>query len=95
MSLIKTLKQNLYRLVLNKVTSESKNGKTGEGKSWLETQCLKHQNKWYQSHHFIANRRGKSGSSDILFPWAKKKKSMHTMTAAMKLKDASSLEGKL
>ena len=46
-----------------------------------------------QSHHFMANRRGKSGSYDILFSWAPE--SLQTMTAAMKLKDACSLEGKV
>ena len=37
--------------------------------------------------------RGKSGSSDRLFSWAPK--SLQMVTAAVKLKDACSLEGKL
>ena len=46
------------------------------------------------SHHFMVNRRGKSGSSDrILFSWAPKLPQM--VTAAIKLKDACFLEEKL
>ena len=41
----------------------------------------------------MANRWGKSESSDILFSWAPK--SLQTVTAAMKIKDTCSLEGKL
>ena len=44
-------------------------------------------------HQFMANRWGNSGKSDRLFFWAPK--SLQTVTAAMKLKDAYSLEGKL
>ena len=46
------------------------------------------------SHHFMANRWGKNETSErIFFPWALK--SLQMVTAAMKLKDAYSLEGKL
>ena len=45
------------------------------------------------SHHFMANRWGNSGNSGRLFFWAPK--SLQMVTAAMKLKDAYSLEGKL
>ena len=41
----------------------------------------------------MANRWGKSQSSDILFSWAPK--SLQTVTAATKIKDTCSLEGKL
>ena len=41
----------------------------------------------------MANRRRNNGNSDTFFPWAPK--SLQMVTAAMKLKDASSLEGKL
>ena len=44
-------------------------------------------------HHFMANRWGNNGSSDIQFSWASK--SLWMVTAAMKLKDACSLEEKL
>ena len=45
------------------------------------------------SHHFMANRWGNSGNSVRLFFWAPK--SLQMVTAAMKLKDAYSLEEKL
>ena len=41
-------------------------------------------------HHFMANKRGKNGNNDRLFSWAPK--SLQLVTAAMKLKDACSLE---
>ena len=46
-----------------------------------------------QSHHFMANRWGYNGNSDRLFSWVPK--SLQMVTAAMKLKDACSLEEKL
>ena len=46
-----------------------------------------------QSHHFMANRRGKSGSSDRFYFLAPK--SLQMVTAAIKLKDTCFLEGKL
>jgi len=45
------------------------------------------------SHHFLANRWGNNGNSDRLFFWPPKSQQM--VTAAMKLKDACSLEEKL
>ena len=45
------------------------------------------------SHHFMGNRWGNSGNSIRLYFWAPK--SLQIVTAAMKLKDAYSLEGKL
>ena len=46
------------------------------------------------SHHFMANRWGNSGNSDrLFFFWTPK--SLQMVTAAMKLKDAYSLEEKL
>ena len=45
------------------------------------------------THQSMADKRGKSGNSDILFSWASK--SLQMVTAAMKLKDACSLEGKV
>ena len=38
-----------------------------------------------QSHHFMANKKGKSGSSDRFFSWATK--SLQTGTAGTKSKD--------
>ena len=46
-----------------------------------------------QSHHFIANRWGDSGNNERLFFWALK--SLQMVIAAMKFKDACSLEEKL
>ena len=46
-----------------------------------------------QSHHFMGNRWGKSGNSVRLYFGAPK--SLQMVIAAMKLKDAYSLEGKL
>ena len=45
------------------------------------------------SHHFMGNRWGNSGNCQTLFFWAPK--SLQMVNAAMKLKDAYSLEGKL
>ena len=46
------------------------------------------------SHHFMGNRWGNSGNSDRLYFWGVPK-SLQMVTAAMKLKDTYSLEGKL
>ena len=46
------------------------------------------------SHHFIPNRWGNSGNSARLYFWGAPK-SLQMVTAAMKLKDAYSLEEKL
>ena len=46
-----------------------------------------------RSHHFMANRWGNNGNSETLF-WGAPK-SLQMVTAAMKLKDACSLEEKL
>ena len=45
------------------------------------------------SHHFMANKWGNNGNGQILFLGALK--SLQMVTAAMKLKDACSLEEKL
>ena len=46
------------------------------------------------SHHFLANRGGNNGNSDRLY-FGRTLKSLQMVTAAMKLKDTCSLEGKL
>ena len=46
------------------------------------------------SHHFMANRRGNSGNNDRLY-FGGAPKALQMVTAAMKLKDACSLEEKL
>ena len=48
----------------------------------------------FRSHHFMGNRWGNSGNSVRLYFWGAPK-SLQMVTAAMKLKDACSLEEKL
>ena len=67
--------------------------KEKSGKSWLKTQHSENKDHGILSRHFIANRWGNNGNSDRLFSWAPK--SLEMVTAAMKLKDACSLEEKL
>ena len=57
----------------------------------LSIQKTKYHGIW--SHHFMANRWGNNGNSERLFFEAPK--SLQMVIAAMKLKDAYSLEGKL
>ena len=59
----------------------------------LEAQHSENEEHGIWSHHFMANRWGNSGNSERLFVWAPK--SLQMVTAAMKLKDAYSLEEKL
>ena len=47
-----------------------------------------------QSHHFMVNRWGENGNSERLYSLGRQK-SLQMVTAAMKLKDTYSLEGKL
>ena len=47
------------------------------------------------SHHFMANRWGNNGNSDRLYFLGLQNQSLQMVTAAMKLKDAYSLEDKL
>ena len=65
----------------------------GEWKSWLQTQHSNNEDHGIWSHHFKGNRQGNSGNSVRLFFGAPK--SLQMVIAAMKLKDAYSLEGKL
>ena len=64
-----------------------------ESRKWLKTQHSENEDHGIRSHHFMANRWGSNGNSDRLF-WGAPK-SLQMVTAAMKLKDACSLEGKL
>ena len=66
----------------------------GECKSWLETQHYKNEDHDIWSHHFMANRWGNNGNSVRLYFWGAPK-SLQMVIAAMKLKDAYSLEEKL
>ena len=62
-------------------------------KAGLKTQHSKNQDHGLRYHHFMANRWGNDRNSDRLYSWAPK--SLQMVTAAMKLKDTCSLEGKL
>ena len=73
-------------------SSGSQGKNTEVVKSWLKTQHSKNKDHGIWSHHFMANRWGNNGNSDFIF-WAPK--SLQMVTAAMKLKDTSSLEEKL
>ena len=65
----------------------------GEWKSWLKAQQSENEDHGIRSHHFMGNRWGNSGNSVRLLLGAPK--SLQMVTAAMKLKDAYSLEQKL
>ena len=65
----------------------------GEWKSWLKTQHSENKDYGMRSHHFMANIWRNSGNSGRLFGGAPK--SLQMVIAAMKLKDAYSLEEKL
>ena len=73
--------------LLMKVKEESE-------KSWLKAQHSENEDHGIWSHHFIANRWGKSENSVILY-FGGAPKSLQMVTAAMKLKDSYSLEEKL
>ena len=66
----------------------------GEWKSWLKAQHSENKDHGIWSIHFMGNRWGNSGNSVRLYFWGALK-SLQMVTAAMKLKDACSLEGKL
>ena len=65
-----------------------------ESESWLKAQHSENEDHGIRSHHFMENRWGNSGNSVRLYFWGAPK-SLQIVTAAMKLKDAYSLEGKL
>ena len=69
--------------LLMKVKEESE-------KVGLKFNIQKNEDPGIQSHHFVANPWGKNGNSERLFSWAPK--SLWMVIAAMKLKDACSLE---
>ena len=73
--------------LLMKVKEESE-------KSWLKAQHSENEDHGIRSHYFMGNRWGDSGNSVRLYFWGAPK-SLQMVIAAMKLKDAYSLEGKL
>ena len=68
-------------------------GKEESEKAGLKLSIKKKKDFGIQCHHFMANRWRNNGNSERLFFWALK--SLQMMIAAMKLKDACSLEEKL
>ena len=68
--------------------------KVESGKSWLKVQHSENKDHGIQSHHFMGNRWGNSGNS-VRLCFFLAPKSLQMVTAAMKLKDACSLEEKL
>ena len=66
-----------------------------EWKSWLKTQHSKNEDHGVRSHHFMVNRCGGNGNTEWLYSGGENPKSLQMVTAAMKLKDAYSLEEKL
>ena len=66
----------------------------GERKSWLKAQHSENEDHGIQSHHFMANRWRNSGNSGRLYLFGAPK-SLRMVIAAMKLKDAYSLEEKV
>ena len=73
--------------LLMKVEEESE-------KNWLKAQHSENEDHGIPSNHFMGNRWGNSRNSvRLYFFWAPK--SLQMVTAAIKLRDAYSLEGKL
>ena len=66
----------------------------GEWKSWVKTQHSQNEDHSIWSHHLMKNRWGNNGNSETLY-FGGAPKSLQMLTAAMKLKDACSLEEKL
>ena len=62
-------------------------------KSWLKAQHSENEDHGIWSHHFMGNKWGNSGNGVRHFFWTPK--SLQMVTAAMKWKDACSLEEKL
>ena len=63
-----------------------------EWKCWLKAQHLENKDHRIQSHHFTANRWGNNGNSDRLY-FLGLQNHCRWVIAAMKLKDAYSLDG--
>ena len=84
-TLMAASKEEIKRLLM-KVKEESE-------KAGLKLSIQKNEDHGIQSHCFMENRWGNNGNNDRLFSWAPK--SVQMVIAAMKLKDACSLEEKL
>ena len=67
----------------------------GEWKCWLKAQHSENEDHGIRYHHFMANRWRNSGNSVRFYLGGGSPKSLQMVIAAMKLKDAYSLEEKL
>ena len=67
----------------------------GEWKSWLKPQHSENEDHGIRPHHLMANRWENNGNNERLYLFILVLKSLQMVTAAMKLKDAYSLEVKL
>ena len=83
----------LYFTLITTHTSNLKYHSRGAWKSWLRDQHSENEDHGIRSHYFMGNRWGNSGNSVRFILGAPKSQQM--VIAAMKLKDAYSLEGKL
>ena len=90
---IKIARRNINNLIYGRKRRRTKEpldeSERGEWKSWLKAQHSENEDHGIQSHRFMANRWGKQWLT--LFFWAPK--SLQMVIAAMKFKDAYSLEG--
>ena len=66
----------------------------GEQKSWPKSQHSENEDHGIWSHHFMGNR-WQNNRNSVIFYFGGAPKSLQMVTAAMKLKDAYSSEGKL
>ena len=85
-------KEELKSLLM-KVKDESE--KKEKKPNWLKTQHSENKDHGILSHHFMANRWGNSGKKQCQTLFLGASKSLQMVIAAMKLKDAYSLEEKL
>ena len=85
-----------YLLVSFWINLRDDESERGEWKNWLKDQHSENEDHGIWSHHLRGNRWGNSGNSGWLyFFWGGAPKSLQLVIAAMKLKDAYFLEGKL
>ena len=69
-------------------------GNSGNSVRWIKAQHSENEDHGIWSHHFMGNRWGNNGNSVRLYFFVLQK-SLQMVIAAMKLKDAYSLEEKL
>ena len=91
---IKIARRNINNLrYADDTTLMAESDESERGKR-LKAQHSENEDHGIRSHHFMGNRWGNSGNS-IRLCFGGAPKSLQMVTAAMKLKDAFSLEGKL